>query len=244
MKRQKVFFSIVALAMIAGTAVLLAVVPQKLGPPGVKANPIPGEVRWRIDLPEVALGYVSTNHELDGKALEMLPKDTSFAEREYYRADSPPIGSSVILMGTDRTSIHKAQYCLQGEGMHIDRMTRETIHLYKPQPYDLPVIKIVGSGSFNVNGETKDFRCIYVYWYVADGILSNDPSGFHRMWSMAKELMLTGTLQRWAYVRFYAVCMPGQEDAMYERIKQMITVCVPQFQLTPKPLSATATAQP
>src|SRR5262249_52759457 len=123
MKRQKRIFSIITLALIAGTAALLAMVPQKLGPPGVKASPIVGDIRWQIDLPEVP-GYASTNQELDAKSLEMLPKDTSFAEKIYRSPGSVPIASSVVLMGTDRTSIHKAQYCLQGEGMHIDHMTQ------------------------------------------------------------------------------------------------------------------------
>jgi hypothetical protein len=70
---------------------------------------------------------------------------------------------------------------------------------------------------------------------VADDALSNDRSGFGRMWSMARQLVFTGVLQRWAYVRFYAFCEPGQEDATFAQIKQMITASVPQFQLTPKP---------
>ena len=144
------------------------------------------------------------------------------------------------MMGTDRTSIHKAEYCLKGQGMNIDQMTEETIRMYEPQPYDLPVIKIVASA---INSKGQKFSCVYVYWYVTDGALSNDHSGFGRMWSMTKQLMFTGVLQRWAYVRFFSYCLPGDEDATYERIKQMIAASVPQFQLMPKPLGATTQAQ-
>ena len=72
MNRQKRILSIVTVALIAGTALLLAKVPQKLGPPGVKATPVPGDTRWHIDLPENVLGLASTNHPLDGKALEIF----------------------------------------------------------------------------------------------------------------------------------------------------------------------------
>lgn len=243
MNRQKIVFSVIVLAMIGGTALLLAKVPQKLGPPGVKARPVPGNARWAIDLPEKVLGYTSTNRPLDANALEMLPKDTSFAERVYFRPDSRPIVSSVILMGTDRTSIHKAQYCLQGQGMHIEQMTQETIHVDEPQPYDLPVIKIVGREPVSINGQTVTISCVYVYWYVTDGHLSNDASGFGRMWSMAKQLMLTGVLQRWAYVRYYSLCEPGHEDATFEQIKSLIAAAVPQYQLTPQPSHATVATQ-
>jgi len=243
MKRKKVIFSIIALGLMAGTALLLAAVPQKLGPPGVKASPVAGSARWQIDLPETVLGLTSTNLEMDPKSLEMLPADTSFAERAYFKPGIAPIIASVVLMGTDRTSIHKAQYCLQGQGMHLEQMTRETIPMKQPQPYDLPVIKIVGQESREINGKTKAISCVYVYWYVTDGQLSNDQSGFGRMWSMARQLALTGVLQRWAYVRFYMFCEPGQEDAAFAEIKAAIAAAVPQFQLTPKPSSVTMPAQ-
>lgn len=244
MKRKKLVFSVVTLALIAGTALLLAEVPQKLGTPGVKARPVPGSERWQIDLPETVLGCPSTNIDMDEKSREMLPADTSFAEREYYEPGHYPIVSSVVLMGTDRTSIHKAEYCLMGEGMHIDQMTQESVRMYEPEPYDLPVIKIVASEPITTkDGRRAEIRCVYVYWYVADGALSNDHSGMGRMWAMTKQLVFTGVLQRWAYVRFFSFCEPGQEDATYERIKEMITASVPQFQTTPKPLTASVAAR-
>jgi hypothetical protein len=245
MKRQKLVLGIITLVLIGGTALLLAAVPQKLGPPGVKASPVPGSDRWRIDLPVSAMGSVfSTNHEMDEKSLQMLPPDTSFAERQYFWTNAPWIISSVVLMGTDRTSIHKAEYCLQGQGLHIDRMTEETVKMSEPQRYDLPVIRIDASGSISRDGQPVKISCVYVYWYVTDGALSNDHTGFERMWSMAKQLVFKGELQRWAYVRFISYCYPGQEDATYEHIKQMIAAAVPQFQLTPKPLGPLTLVKP
>jgi hypothetical protein len=113
----------------------------------------------------------------------------------------------------------------------------------RPQPYDLPVIKIVGQLPVSVKGQTITVSVVYVYWYVTDGQLSNDQSGFDRMWSMAKKLVLKGELQRWAYVRFFSECDPGQEDATFERIKKLIVASVPQFQVTPKPSDAAMSAQ-
>lgn len=243
MNRRKVILSVIALAMIAGTAVLLAAVPQKLGRPGVKATEIPGSTRMQIYLPEHVLDFASTNRELDAKSMEMLPADTSTVERLYFKPGIIPFASSVVLMGTDRTSIHKAEYCLQGQGLHIDSATTDTVHMTKPQPYDLPVIKIVASRSQEVDGKTVTNKCVYVYWYVADGALSNDRSGMGRMWDMTKKLVFTGVLQRWAYVRFYAFCEPAQEDAVYEEIKRMIADAVPQFQLTHGQSTATVAAQ-
>jgi Protein of unknown function (DUF3485) len=235
MKRTKLILSVVVLTLILGTAVLLAVVPQKLGAPGVKAKPVPGSTRWQVYLPEQVLGYSSINQEPNEKTIMMLPSDTSIAERVYSKPGATPITLGVVLMGTDRTSIHKAEYCMQGEGLHLDEITRETVPLSQPLAYNLPIIKILATYNVPVGGKTITKRCLYVYWYVADGALSNDRSGMERMWSMARKLAVTGVLQRWAYVRFYAFCDPGQEEATFQEIKRFIVDAVPQFQLTPQP---------
>jgi hypothetical protein len=40
-------------------------------------------------------------------------------------------------------------------------------------------------------------------------------------------------LDRWAYISFFSVCQPGQQDAAFERMKKLIAAAVPEFQLTP-----------
>jgi hypothetical protein len=55
------------------------------------------------------------------------------------------------------------------------------------------------------------------------------------MWWMARDLIKTGILQRWAYVSYCAFCLPGQEDATFERMKAFIAASAPEFQLTPFP---------
>ncbi len=233
MNRRKLTLAIVAVAMISGTALLLAFVPQKLGRPGVKAVEVPNSQRMQIYLPETILGFASTNQEPDAGSVAMLPADTSFGGRVYFKRGEIPFVASVVLMGTDRTSIHKAEYCLQGQGLHIEQFARDTVHMTEPQPYDLPIIKILASDTHVIEGKAVTRKCVYVYWYVADGALSNDRSGVGRMWAMSRKLLFTGVLQRWAYVRFYAFCEPGQENAIYESIKEYINVAVPRFQTTP-----------
>lgn len=243
MKNRKLILALVSVAMIAGTAALLAAVPQRLGRPGIKAVEVPGSQRMQVELPDHILDFASTNQEMDAKSLAMLPADTSFGNRIYFKPGSIPFVASVVLMGTDRTSIHKAKYCLQGEGLRIDEDTTDVIHMTLPRPYDLPVIKTIATQTGQMDGKPVTRKCVYVYWYVTDGAMSNDESGFGRMWAMTKQLAFTGVLQRWAYVRFYAFCEPGQEDATYQSIKHMIAAAVPQFQTTPAPANSTVAGQ-
>jgi hypothetical protein len=94
------------------------------------------------------------------------------------------------------------------------------------------------------NGQRTTVRGIFVYWYVTAGKLSGDPSGFGRMWSMSKTLLSTGVLERWAYVTYFAACPPGAEEASYERMRQLIAVTVPEFQMPPGPKTELAGRQP
>jgi Protein of unknown function (DUF3485) len=239
MNRQKWILLLLALAMIGGTASTLTHLKasQKLGRPGIKTAPIPGSVRLAISLPEHVLQYDSTNIPTDQGALEGLPHDTSFAQRRYFTTDNQLdwLHVLVVLMGTDRTSIHKPQFCLQGSGWDFDDHDSrpDTVRIESPHPYDLPVTKMVMTRPETFNGQTVSISGIYVYWFVADGQLTG--SHFTRMWSSAAHLLQTGELQRWAYVGCLGVCLPGQEQATYERMKKFIAASVPEFQLTSGP---------
>src|SRR5262249_6803754 len=144
------------------------------------------------------------------------------------------------LMGADRTSLHKPQFCLEGQGIQLgpSAYSSATVPIEQPHRYELPVGRLIGSR----HGELNRQRAVYVYYYVADGVLMSSESGFGRMWSMARELIRTGILQRWAYVSYLSFCAPGQEEATFERMKKFIAASAPEFQLTPAPHEAVAAA--
>jgi hypothetical protein len=173
--------------------------------------------------------------------LGTLPKDTSFGQRRYKAQDGFVLDLRVVLMGADRTSMHKPQICLPGQGWHIDDLaSAETkVRVDRPQSYDLPVVKLVANA---LDDQNRPYSGIYVYWYVADDALSASALGLQRMWWMATKLLRTGVLQRWAYVSCLARCPTGQENATFDRMKEFIAASVPQFQLYPRPIPTTITA--
>ncbi len=248
MNKQKWILLVVALALIAGGAGLLTGLKsrQKLGPPGVKAHPLPGSIRLQVDLPEQVLDYKSEWVDTDEVTLGTLPSDTSFGQRRYTAPDGFMLLMNVVLMGTDRTSMHKPQFCLTGTGWNIDPIAsaQTKVSVERPIHYELPVVKLIATKQITANGQTAVARGVYVYWFVADDALSASVSGFQRMWLMASKLLRTGVLQRWAYVSCFSVCPPGQEEATFERMKEFIAESVPQFQLVPRPPLATASATP
>lgn len=234
MKHQKWIILAVALVFIAGTAGALTWLRshQKLGRPGIKAEAIPGSVMMKIALPEHVLDFTSTNVPEPQVVLGYLPPDTSYAERIYTAPDGFWAQATIVLMGTDRTSIHKPDYCLPGQGWVIKDRTVVNIPVAGAQSYLLPVAKWALANSVRTpDGQNQAVGGVYVYWLVADG--EETPDNSQRMWWQVRDLLRTGVLQRWAYVSYFTACVPGQEDQAFERLKNLIAHSVPEYQLSP-----------
>lgn len=239
MNRNKWILGVIAVLMIGSTAGVLAKFKsiQRLGQPGVKTRPIPGSANLEVVLPERVAGYTGQLMPVDAIVTNVLPRDTSYGHCRYTSLTDTNVAAqvNVVLMGEDRASLHKPQFCLTGAGWAINKTEVDKIHMEQPVVYDLPVIKLTVSGQFN-NGEGRPVQAsgVYVYWYVADDALSAAPSGSDRMWSTARQLVTTGVLQRWAYVSYFSYGPPGSENELYARLKPLIAASVPEFQLTPK----------
>jgi hypothetical protein len=235
---------VVTLALMALTAGLLLRLrsSQKLGHPGVRlaAQPVfdpKGKVVATncIALPERVLDYQSEAMPVAQIVLDTLPADTTHGQRLYQAPDGYEIQLNAVLMGTDRTSIHKPQICLTGQGWKIERSEVFLLPVEQPHAYRLPVMRLITSRTVKLNdGQEVTLRGFFVYWFVAENRLTARHG--ERMWWMAEELLRTGVLQRWAYVTCFSVCLPGQEELTFNRMKQFLIEAVPQFQVTTGPL--------
>jgi len=238
MNKKSLLLAGLTLALIGAAAGLLrqAKSYQRLGPPGVKTQKIAGSENLAVLLPETAPGWKSEFIPQAEIVTNTLPKDTSFGQRLYTADDGFKTSVNVVLMGTDRTSIHKPQICLVGQGWKFDNnATRiENVPMTRPMAYNLPVMRIVASmQGRNAEGQTVSASAVYVYWFVDGKHVT--AKHWERMWWMARDILLTGELDRWAYVTFFAVCAPGQEAATFERMKKLMADTVPEFQLVPRP---------
>ncbi|MEY2409292.1 MAG: hypothetical protein QOF48_1962 [Verrucomicrobiota bacterium] len=236
MNREGKLVLIAGLLTIALTAGALTRIrsAQKLGEPGVRvvAQNIYREDGALVDtnsvpLPENLLDCHSRVIPLTTNELNWLPPDTIYGRRLYMGADGFGMQLSVVLMGRDRTSIHKPEYCLPGQGAKIVTTTSLTIPVLEPHPYALPVTRFTISQE--VEGKRQQRQGFYVYWFVADGHITADHN--ERMLLMTKDLLTKSTLQRWAYISCFSYFPPGQEEATYARMSQLIAAAVPQFQL-------------
>jgi hypothetical protein len=234
MNRQKALVLLVTLALMAGTVGALTWLKgrQKLGQPGIISTPISESVMMKVDLPERVLDYDSTNVPESEVELSYFPKDTTYARRLYQAPDGFGASVTVILMGTDRTSIHRPDYCLLGQGWRIDHKAVENIPIAGTSPYDLPVMKWLMTKTVETpDGRRQELRGWYVFWFVADNEQTTD--NVQLQYFLVRDLLFNGILQRWAYISYFTVCAPGQEDAAFERMKKFVAASVPAYQLPP-----------
>ena len=239
--KLKMILGAVVLVLMGGAALLLLNMKshQRLGLPGVKTQPLagepPGSRRLEILMPTTAPGFtseISTNGEA---VVKQLPPDTSIRVRMFQATDGFYAQLTTVLMGADRSSIHKPQICLTGQGWLLDATHSkvETIRMERPQPYDLPVNKLVAGKYFaGADGKPQLVRGLYVYWFVDANHLTASANHW-MLWLMPRDLLLNGLLERWSYISVFSACAPGQEDATYERMKKLINATLPEFQLVP-----------
>jgi hypothetical protein len=236
MNALKPIVFVTTLALIGATAGLLAHAKsnQKLGLPGVRTAPLPGSHNLAVLLPDQLPGYKSEARAQASVVTNALPRDTSFGQRLYTASDGFPCLANVVLMGSSRGSIHEPQICLTAQGWKINDAASQVkqVHLDRPMPYDLPVMRLTASRTEQINGQPVDERGIYVYWFV-DGDRYTATHANRMLW-MAHDVLFKGELDRWAYISFFAMCLPGQEDATFERMKKLIIASVPEFQLVPR----------
>ncbi|HUD45789.1 MAG TPA: exosortase-associated EpsI family protein [Candidatus Baltobacteraceae bacterium] len=239
MKQRKWILFVVALAMIAATGGYLADVrgTQRLGAPGVRVGPVPlysavGAVvaPRSVLLPDTVLGAPFTPEPITDVELAGLPRDTTFGRRRYRLDEEFAPIISVVLMGTDRTSIHQPQFCLVGAGWTIDQTEHVTMPIDRPYPYDLTAIKLTTSKPVAAaHHQSTLIRGIYIYWFVSADKITADQGT--RLWSIAKTMVENRELERWAYISYFVPCVPGEEEATFGRLEHFIQASVPAFQV-------------
>ena len=251
MKRKELSILVVTLALIAGAAGFLQRLQrvQRLGRPGVKlaqesVTNSTGRVLYTnsVALPKHTPAYSSQQLAVDDTEFNTLPKDTTFGRRGYRSADGFECRLSVVLMGSDRTSIHKPQFCLVGQGWKIEKSEVETVRMLQPHPYDLKLMKLTVSITHKQGERLIPVRGIYAYWFVADGELTHDH--WERMALIARDMLTSNVLQRWAYISYFGYGLEGQEKEVFERMKKLMIATVPDFQLASGPIAKIGYAQP
>ena len=174
--QAKILFGTALLFMVALGGLLTRIQGfQRVGVPGVKVVERPvyredGEIVGTnaVALPESVLDFTSKEIPVAKVVNDWLPKDTVYGQRVYEAPDGYWLQSTVVLMGTDRTSIHKPEYCLTGQGFQVASIERDTVEIAQPHRYELPVVKMTLSReATSPDGQRIKQSALFVYWFVS-----------------------------------------------------------------------------
>lgn len=161
---------------------------------------------------------------------ELLPPDTGYSRKNYvslHRLDER-VFLSIVLSGRDRTSIHRPELCLVGQGWTItDR-----------KAYDFPwpggSAATVPATVLRIEREITTPRgvkvkvpALFAYWYVgADKVVA---SNTERMLHTSLDRLRHLQAHRWAYVVVQSLATDGEAAAL-ARMQAVLNGTLPVFQ--------------
>ena len=159
----------------------------------------------------------------------ILPPDTGFSRKLYVNLEKPgeSVLLSIVLSGRDRTSIHRPELCLVGQGWTIDRASRHRFSYpgVAAAAFDATVLSVhreVADG-----GGRRSVPEVVVYWFVGDDRVVATQLG--RMLFDAWNRLTRGRAPRWAYVFLQTGAEPGVETGV-ARIQGILDLALPAFE--------------
>lgn len=215
---------LLAAVMIAGITHLLDALPVRTGT-GVR---LAADGRNPVELPTfVGTEWIGRRIEVSAVELEILPPDTGFSRKVYVDVANPrrQVLVSIVLSGRDRSSIHRPELCVEGQGWTIKDSFAHRFPMLLPGGAELPstVLRLERSGT----REGRPAPALVAYWFVSSEQVV--ASHWERMLQGAWARLRHGRADRWAYVLVQTGAEDGEEAAL-ARMRELLAGTVPVFQ--------------
>jgi hypothetical protein len=165
-------------------------------------------------LPATVGDWTSEEGEMSAAEKQILPPDTGFARRNYWRvvkanlSENAPSGNnrdkiervfcSLVLEGKDATSIHRPQVCLEGQGWKLQNAPSVKVRI--PQAGgDLSLAILIGAQDFPSHDGKSKVRTewIFAYWFVGKDRVTD--SHLSRVIANTTDRLFAGRSHRWSY---------------------------------------------
>ncbi|MBX3751096.1 MAG: EpsI family protein [Opitutaceae bacterium] len=185
-----------------------------------------------VDLPAfVGTEWIGRRVPVSAVELEVLPPDTGYSRRVYVALSDPrrQVLVSIVLSGRDRSSIHRPEICVEGQGWTIRDRFPHAFEGVRPDGAPLPV-SVLRIERTRADGRPQPM--LLAYWFVSsDAVVATHAE---RLWRGVRDRLLRGRADRWAYV----LAQTGAEDgeaAALARLQALLAGTVPVVQ---KPIRA------
>lgn len=145
--------------------------------------------------------------------IQNLPADTLLIRKKYAAEDGRSVFVAIVLSGKERSSIHRPQMCLVGQGQEINRSVVVPVPLEHRTPLDVMTLELLRRVK-KPDGQTREYASYYAYWFVGKG--RETPSHLQRMIWMATDRILFNVSHRWAYIAISGGRRTNSEDYQKE----------------------------
>jgi exosortase len=178
----------------------------------------------------IGLDWVGQASEVTPIERETLPADTGFSRRNYVSLldRRQQVLLSIVLSGRDRTSIHRPEICLVGQGWTITGQVRHAFTRPDTRAVLIPATVLRIEREFTTNdGRKVKVPGLFAYWFVgADKVVATNTA---RVAYTSFDRLRHFEAHRWAYVFAQTFAMDGEEAAL-ARIQSVLDGTVPSFQ--------------
>jgi len=154
----------------------------------------------------------------------ILPPDTGFSRKLYVRLDDRrrQVFVSLVLSGRDRTSIHRPELCLIGQGWTILGSERREL-VAGGRAWPVTLLRVETQAALP-GGGSRRVPALAVYWFIGGGSAAATTGG--RMWREACDRLLHARRNRWAYV-FAQTTADDGEAAALARMQTVLAQALP-----------------
>lgn len=149
----------------------------------------------------------------------LLPPDTRLDRMEYRDTrDNSSLTVAIVFSGRDRSSIHRPEVCLIGDGSEV--AASETRRIARDGQPDLRATVLHMRTRRVVGTEVRTGRYFFAYWFMGRGHETH--AHLVRMFWMAWDRLLFGKTYPWAYISIAGTYAPAGDEISLRKLDDLI----------------------
>ena len=183
-----------------------------------------------VELP-VFLGteWIGRRTEVTAAERAILPPDTGYSRKDYVAVSNPAqrVFFSIVLSGRDRSSIHRPELCVVGQGWTIKAVTEHRFAAPGRAPEDFPATVLHVQREVQTPRGAVVVPQLIVYWFVGGDTIEG--TYWRRLARDAWNRVFHARADRWAYVLMQTDARDG-DAAARARMQTVLEQTRPAFE--------------
>jgi hypothetical protein len=183
-----------------------------------------------VELP-VFLGteWIGRRTEVTAAERAILPPDTGYSRKDYVAVSNPAqrVFFSIVLSGRDRSSIHRPELCVVGQGWTIKAVTEHRFSTPGHAPGEFPATVLHVQREIQTPRGPVVVPQLIVYWFVGGDTIES--TYWRRLARDAWNRVFHARADRWAYVLMQTDARDGEAAAL-SRMQAVLDQTRPAFE--------------